>query len=114
MRKQVVKIVSWLMLVVFLIGTAPKEYLHHLLYTHTDTVDPVYKKGEFVISKAHIHCSFLGFVFAPFVASEKQFITFKTEGCMTQYQLPSYYYLYSSTHRVVSLRGPPADLATTA
>jgi hypothetical protein len=101
LKKQVVKIVSWLMLVVFLAGVAPKEYLHKLLYNHIDTVDPVYKKGEFVISKAHIHCSFLGFVFAPFVATGKQFIVVQRISHVTQYLLSVYHYSYSSGHSIV-------------
>ena len=95
------------MLAVFLIGVVPKEYLHDLIYHHTDTIDPVYKKGEFVISNKHIHCSFLAFAFAPFVATEKQFLAFKEIPCYTNYLLPVYHYNYVSVHKIISLRGPP-------
>ena len=98
-----------MMLVVFLVGVAPKEYLHEILYHHTDTVDPVYKKGEFVIGSKHTHCSFLGFVFAPFVASEQQFLSFRDIPFYTNYLLPAYCYLYSSGQSSVSLRGPPSN-----
>jgi len=97
------------MLVVFLLGVAPKEYLHELLYHHTDTVDPVYKKGEIVISHKHIHCSFLGFAFAPFIASEKQFLSFNEAPVYTNYILPYYQCFSSSLHNVITLRGPPAS-----
>jgi len=97
------------MLSVFLVGVAPKEYLHEILYRHTDTVDPIYKKGEIVITPKHTHCSFLGFVFAPFTATEKQFISFKEVSCYTSYVTPVYHYNYSSAHKVVSLRGPPCN-----
>lgn len=107
MRKQVVKFVSWVMLAVFLIGVAPKEYLHSLLYHHTDTVDPIYKKGEIVITTKHIHCSFLGFVFAPYVATGTQLLSFKETVCYTQYLPQLYSYYYTSSHKVLSLRGPP-------
>lgn len=95
------------MLSVFLVGIAPKEYLHDILYHHVDTVDPVYKKGEIVITAKHTHCSFLGFVFAPYTATEKQFISFKEVACYIDYVTDSYHYNYSSAHKVVSLRGPP-------
>jgi hypothetical protein len=97
-----------MMLVVFLVGVAPKEYLHDVLYHHTDTVDPVYKKGEVVISAKHIHCSFLGFAFAPFVGTEQQYLSFEEVPFYTCYLPQLYQYHYSSSHRVVSLRGPPA------
>lgn len=109
MRKQAVKIVSWLMLVVFLVGVAPKEYLHEALFHHEDTVHPVYKKGELVITNKHTHCSFLGFVFAPFVAAEKQYLSFEeVQTHSVNYVLPSYSFKYNAAHDAVSLRGPPA------
>jgi formylmethanofuran dehydrogenase subunit D len=97
------------MLVVFLIGVAPKEYLHELLYHHTDTVDPVYKKGEIVITAKHTHCSFLGFVFAPFVATEREYISFKENPGFTVYVQPAYKCHYVSSHQILSLRGPPGN-----
>jgi len=97
------------MLVVFLVGIAPKEYLHGLLYRHTDTVDPVYKKGEVVISGKHTHCSFLAFAFAPYIASEKQFLSFKEVPVYTKYILSFYQYSFSSGHTDISLRGPPGN-----
>ncbi len=109
MRKQVVKVISWVMLVVFLIGVAPREYVHGLLYDHTDTVHRIYKKGEIVINNKHIHCSFLGFVFAPYIATEKQFLSFREFACYTHYLQPVYSYRYSSCHKIVSLRGPPCN-----
>ncbi len=108
MKKQVIKVVSYLMLVVFLLGVAPKEYLHELLYDHEDTVHSIVKKGELVISDKHTHCSFLGFVFAPFLATEKQFLTFREMVVYTSYLLPVYHCFSSSTHSIVSLRGPPS------
>ena len=95
------------MLAIFLLGVAPKEYLHELLYHHTDTVDPVYKKGEIVITTRHIHCSFLGFAFAPYIAAEKQFLPFKENACYTRYHQQFYQYVYSSYPKALSLRGPP-------
>ena len=107
-RKQAVKIVSWLMLVVFLAGVAPKEYLHDVLFHHHDTVHPVYKKGEVVISGKHTHCGFLGFVFAPYVASGTQSLSFSGPRYYSAaYVLPSYHFSYSSAHTAFSLRGPP-------
>lgn len=97
------------MLVVFFLGVAPKEYIHDVLFHHHDTVHPLYKKGEIVITSKHIHCSFLGFVFAPFVNTEKQFISFRHfQQHTATYLLPEYYYSYTSAHAVLSLRGPPA------
>ena len=96
------------MLVVFLVGVIPKEYLHDALYHHHDDVHPVYKKGELVFTNKHNHCAFVGFVFAPFVATEKQFLSFSEYPVHSaNYVLPSYYFAYSSVHESVSLRGPP-------
>ncbi len=96
------------MLVIFLLGVAPKEYLHDALFHHEDTVHPVYKKGELVISNQHKHCSFLGFVFAPFVATEKHFLSFEEVVVHNEaYLLPVYFYKYVVAHAAVSLRGPP-------
>ena len=102
------KIVSWLMLVVFLLGVMPREYLHEAFFHHEDTVHPVYKKGELVITIQHTHCSFLGFVFAPFVAAEKQYLSFEpVQVHCVCYVLPSYKFTYNAAHDAVSLRGPP-------
>jgi hypothetical protein len=96
------------MLGVFLVGVSPKEYLHQALFHHHDTVHPKYKKGEIVFTGKHIHCAFLGFVFAPFTATEKQFISFKEIPVhVSNYLLPDYHFSYSTLHKVVSLRGPP-------
>jgi len=96
------------MLVVFFVGVAPKEYLHEALFHHHDTIHPVYKKGEIVITSKHTHCGFLGFVFAPYVATGKQILTFRESAVHSaDYLIPSYHFSYSSTHFVSSLRGPP-------
>ncbi len=96
------------MLSVFLVGVAPKEYIHDVLFHHHDTVHPEYKKGEIVITGKHIHCAFLGFVFAPYVAAEKQSLLFKEEPVhAASYILPAYHFKYSTGHKILSLRGPP-------
>ena len=95
------------MLVIFLIGVMPKEYLHDAVFHHHDTVDPVLKKGEVVISNKHIHCAFLGFVFGPYIATEQQTILFSDVSFSYHYQAPNYHYHYFNSHKVVSLRGPP-------
>jgi hypothetical protein len=87
-------------------GMSP-EYLHGLLYHHHDTVDVVYKKGKFVFEKKHIHCSFLKFEYAPYIAAEKQFFSFAEVAVHNDY-FPSFYAEYHfSTFKVISLRGPP-------
>jgi len=97
------------MIAVFFVGVAPKEYVHEVLFHHHDTIHPVYKKGEIVITSKHIHCGFLGFVFAPYVASEKQFLSFKEIAVHTaKYLTPVNQFRYSSAHHVASLRGPPS------
>ena len=96
------------MIAVFLTGVAPTEYLHNALYHHHDTVHPVYKKGEIVITQKHIHCAFLGFVFAPYVASDKQYLSFReTLVHAANFVLPCYHFNYSFQHPLTSLRGPP-------
>ena len=96
------------MLFVFFLAIAPKEYIHDVLFHHHDTVHPLYKKGEVVITGKHIHCSFLGFSFAAFVNGEKQTLSFKVFPFHTGgYLVPDYCYRYSSSHIAYSLRGPP-------
>jgi len=96
------------MLFVFFLGVAPKEYIHDVLFHHHDTVHPLYKKGETVFTKKHIHCSFLGFVFAAYIATEKQTLSFQEIIVhATTYLLPAYHFYYSSEHHITSLRGPP-------
>src|ERR1035437_5477849 len=96
------------MLLVFLAGIAPKEYLHELFFHHHDTVEPILKKGEFVIHIKHTHCSFLSFQFGPFVASEEQVISFHEDANHADYLLPFYNCYYLNAFKVISLRGPPA------
>jgi hypothetical protein len=97
------------MLLVFLAGVTPKEYLHTMFCRHHDTVDSVLKKGEFVIGNRHNHCTFLSFAFGPFVATDKQIISFKEVVYYTDYLLPFYSRYYFNAHKVISLRGPPAN-----
>lgn len=99
------------MLVIFLLGIAPKEYLHDLIYDHEDTVHSVVKKGELVISGKHTHCSFLGFVFAPFIASAPQFISFAARMVYSAPAFSVYQCHYVKLHYAQYLRGPPAVLS---
>ena len=95
------------MLVIFLLGVVPKEYLHDALFHHHDTIDPVLKKGEVVMGNKHTHCAFLGFVFGPFVATEQQHLSFEQVELSFHYLDPCYQYHYFDSHQVLSLRGPP-------
>jgi hypothetical protein len=97
------------MLLVFLAGVLPKEYLHDLLYQHHDTEHPVLKKGEFVLSKKHTHCSFLGFAFGPYISSPLQFFSLTEQAVYTSYELPLYSFRYATAHHALLLRGPPGD-----
>lgn len=107
-KNRVVKILGVFLFMVFLAGIVPKEYIHEAFFDHEDTMHPVYKKGEVVITKKHNHCSFLSFEFAPFVATEQQFISFRKAIVYTGYVLPLYVHCYSATFSVTALRGPPA------
>ena len=96
------------MIAVFFVGVAPKEYVHEVLFHHHDTVHPVYKKGEIVITPKHIHCDFLGFAFAPYIASEHQSLSFQEFTVHAAgYLIPVYHFSYASLYHVASLRGPP-------
>lgn len=109
--EKLMRLISGFMLVVFLAGVMPKEYIHDLLFDHVDDVHPEYKTGEIVFTPKHNHCSFVAFVLAPFVKSEKQFLTFRevfpVYNC---YVLPEYSQVYSAIQSTLSLRGPPAGL----
>jgi hypothetical protein len=106
-KRQFVKISGIFLFLVFLAGIMPKEYIHEAFYDHEDDIHPVYKKGEVVITKKHNHCSFLSFEFAPFLAAERQYISFEEAIVYTGYILPEYIYAYSPESELVSLRGPP-------
>ncbi len=95
------------MFLVFLTGVVPKEYIHDLFYDHHDEAHPVYKKGEIVFTSKHNHCSFLGFVFAPYVATEQQHITFTTHLEHKEHYTAFYSYHFEQVYTVPSLRGPP-------
>lgn len=96
------------MLVVFLVGSTPPEYIHDIFVHHQEGVDPILKKGESVIMPKHNHCSFLGFEFTPFVSTERVYVFFEHIEYVHNWDQPFYYFHFSSVHKVVSLRGPPA------
>jgi hypothetical protein len=96
-----------LMLVVFLVGSTPPEYIHDIFVHHTEGIDPVLKKGETVMMTKHNHCSFLGFEFTPFITTDKEYLLFEHITYLHSWSTPFYYFHFSSTHKVVSLRGPP-------
>jgi hypothetical protein len=103
------KLMSGFMLLVFLAGVMPKEYLHDLFFNHHDDVHPVYKVGEIVVTPKHKHCSFVGFVLAPFVKSEQQFLILSpVYPVYARYQLSRYRREYATPILSQSLRGPPA------
>jgi len=96
------------MMLVFLAGIAPKEFLHDLFFDHHDTEEPILSKNDVVIGRKHAHCSFLTFEFAPFIVSEHQVIRFKEAlEHVAAYRLPYYHCYYSQSSLTVSLRGPP-------
>lgn len=95
------------MVVVFLAGVLPKQYLHDLLFHHRDTVHPLVKDGELIISGKHIHCSFLGFVFGPFVSSQRITLSFHGPLVHTSHFSVCYSYRYYCMLYVPELRGPP-------
>jgi hypothetical protein len=97
------------MCLIFLAGVMPKEYLHDMLFDHHDDVHPVYAKNEIVFTSEHNHCSFVGFVFAPFIHTEKIFLTFRTElPQYSVYALPGYHECCLAVFETIALRGPPS------
>jgi hypothetical protein len=107
LKKPVLKILSAFLFVVFLSGIMPKEYIHEAFFDHHDDVHPLYKKGEVVITKAHNHCSFLSFEFAPFLATQQHYFTFRETVVYTGFLLPAYTCNYVAACDEHSLRGPP-------
>jgi hypothetical protein len=97
------------MMLVFLVCVAPKEYLHDALYHHHDAVHRNYKKGEIVFTPRHHHCGFLGFAFAPFLATPKSYFVGYEVLVHLEKRLPEHFgYHYVSEHYTYTLRGPPA------
>ncbi|MBL7691310.1 MAG: hypothetical protein JNM41_06940 [Flavipsychrobacter sp.] len=108
MKKQVVKLLGVFLFVVFLAGIMPKEYIHEAFFDHEDDIHPIYKKGEMVITKAHNHCSFLSFEFAPFLPAEVTVFSFH-ESAVHHEHYSSFYVSYCPpVSGVRLLRGPPA------
>lgn len=95
------------MLVVFLVGSTPPEYIHDIFVHHTDGVDPVLKKGEFALTVKHHHCSFLGFEFTPFISAENQVLFFEQNSYSRAWNEPAGDCYFPSLYKLVSLRGPP-------
>src|ERR1043165_2782180 len=109
MKKPLFKILTSFILLVFVVGTMPKEYLHDLISDHVDTVHRDYKKGELEFSGNHKHCSFVGFAFAPYISAEKHFFSFEEVSVhINKYILPLYCFRYTTFSSVIALRGPPA------
>jgi hypothetical protein len=109
-KKHLFRLTGLLLFVVFLSGIMPKEYLHDMLFDHTDEVHPIYKKGEVVITNKHNHCSFLSFEFAPFVRTESQVFRVLEQAVYTIFGLPVYTDTYTASFPVFLLRGPPATI----
>ena len=107
LQDHIKKIGSGILLVVFLFGVVPPEYLHDIFANHHDGVDPILKKGQVVFMPKHTHCSFLGFEYAPFTVPEQPFQFFETITHHTRWVNRNYYYTFSSRHQSLSLRGPP-------
>ncbi|WP_105038560.1 hypothetical protein [Flavipsychrobacter stenotrophus] len=108
MRKLLTKMGMGLMLIVFLVGSTPPEYIHDLFANHQDEIDAPIVKGQAVMTPEHHHCSFLGFEFTPFVTTPHELLVFEFITHENTWR-PSFYYFNCSTgHQAVSLRGPPA------
>jgi len=95
------------MLMVFLVGSTPPEYIHDLFVHHTDGIDPLLKKGEQVLMKEHHHCSFLSFNLASFISPEKEYLFFEYITHVNSWVMPVYHYRFSDAHDAIALRGPP-------
>ncbi|HXS36079.1 MAG TPA: hypothetical protein VN721_05225 [Flavipsychrobacter sp.] len=106
MRKQLTKIVSGLMFLVFLYWITPREFLHNIFANHRDSVENYHEKGV-VIRTVHTHCSFLNIVVSSFLSSEKQYLSFEEIIHYTKWTLPIYHFHFTPSSNVVSLRGPP-------
>lgn len=96
------------MLAVFLIGSTPPEHIHDLFAHHQDDIDPPVRKGQSVMTPQHHHCSFLGFVFGPFVTNETEYLFFEHITHASSWLESCYAFSHSAIQDVVSLRGPPA------
>ncbi len=99
------------MFAVFLYGTVPPEYLHDVFAQHHDTIEGVYKKGEFHLSKAHVHCAFLGITFGSFLFSEHIFYKPAALSHASKWVMPGYNFHLPSAYYFYSLRGPPSFIS---
>ena len=106
-KRHIKKIGSSLLLVIFLFGVVPPEYLHDIFAGHNDGIDPILKKGEVVFMPKHTHCSFLGFEFTPFALPTPQFVVFAQTVFYCKWIAVSYNYQHSSLHFTTASRGPP-------
>lgn len=111
MRQFITKVGMSIMLMVFMVASVPPEHIHDLFVHHKDGIDPILKKGEYVMMEKHHHCSFLSFEFTPFITAQADFLVFEHISYEYSWEVPVYSYHFYSEHAVVSLRGPPAILA---
>lgn len=95
------------MIVIFLYGIAPREYLHDLFAHHHDTQELLLKKGQTALTNKHTHCSFLGIDFGPFVAAEKQYFVFEYIAYPSTQTSAVYHTHFFTTYKKRCLRGPP-------
>lgn len=96
------------MLTIFLYGSTPGEYLHHLFAHHKDTVDHPYKPGQYEISTRHVHCSFLDVKFGPFLHTSRQYLVFESVFHISKWIDQSLQSPACHFPLLLALRGPPS------
>lgn len=99
------KILSQILLAVFLFALMPHEFIHDEIARHKDTVDLHHSHDA--VSPHHIHCKFLQVVLAPYLAGQVEAVNPVQHAYCVFRETPVTFFgikrLYYNT-----LRGPPA------
>ncbi|HUX84091.1 MAG TPA: hypothetical protein VMV20_02585 [Chitinophagaceae bacterium] len=98
------RIFAGLTLLVFLIGTTPRDFLHQEFAHHKDTVDGIHH--ETGVSIQHIHCDFLHILLAQYVSGHTQVLP-AAPSSFLDLNCTCFIVFHSTFFAHASLRAPP-------
>jgi hypothetical protein len=93
-----------LLLLVFLTGTMPRDFLHQEFAHHQDTVDTFHHDAQ--VSKKHVHCDFLHILLAQYVSAAPCRLERTPEG-FTNRNCFFFATVHDTCFSCTYLRGPP-------
>lgn len=99
------RMLSLIMLSIFLYSSTPRSLLHEAFANHKDTIDkPLHNQHE--IGPRHVHCLFMHMHLAPYTPPTLQ-ITFINTWIQFSFQPSGYSLIYAQSLSIQRLRAPP-------